>query len=473
MLPNHYPVTSHTKHIGHGTTFIAIKGMKEDGVTYIPEALRLGARTVVIEDHVMLPQEITNEISKYNATLLRVPHARAALAQLSAQALGFPSKKLKIIAVTGTKGKSTTTFLIEHMLSSSGYKTALLSTVKNRILEHDLETHLTTQHPDYLHVFFDLCVQHKVDYVIMEVAAQALTLHRVDTLQFDAVVFTNFSQEHAEFYATNDDYFEAKKQILKHIKDTCPLFLNADDNRVAELASLWKNVLFFSTQNAKTDFNADLHSSSIAGLTFEIAHKNGKFTVHVPALMGGYNVSNCAAASACVKSLGLSDDQIERALSTFSGVPGRLNRYMLPNKAIAFIDYAHNPSSFKAVLSTLRPLSSHLVVVFGAGGDRDPIKRPLMGDIAAQYADRVILTTDNPRSENPEDITEQIHKGIPENMRHKVVVELDREKAIHQAYQFSAAQSVIALLGKGPDEYQLVKGVKIPFSESKILQSFT
>lgn len=472
MLPKQYPVTSHTDHVGPGTIFVAVKGMKEDGIAYIPEALRLGASTIVVQENVALPQAILDDIKHSQATLLRAPNTRQALAHLSAQALDFPANKLKIIAVTGTKGKSTTTFLLEHMLSSSGYKTALLSSVKNRILGHDLETHLTTQHPDYLHVFFDLCVQKNIDYVVMEVAAQALTLHRVDTILFDAVVFTNFSQEHAEFYATNDKYFQAKKQIIHHLKSGGPLFLNADDLQVGQLASLWNNVCFFSTQNAKANVNACLLSSSVTGLNFEIAHEKNTLIARAPVLMGDYNVSNCAAAASCALFLGVSDDQIVESLATFPGVPGRLNRYALPNKATAFIDHAHNPSSFQAVLSTLRPLTQHLVVVFGAGGDRDPIKRPLMGQIAAQYADTVILTTDNPRSENPSDITQQIYDGISSELRHNLIIELDREKAIRQAYKLSHATTIIALLGKGPDEYQIVKGIKIPFSESAILQSF-
>jgi UDP-N-acetylmuramyl tripeptide synthase len=184
-----------------------------------------------------------------------------------------------------------------------------------------------------------------------------------------------------------------------------------------------------------------------------------------------FNVYNAIAALRCLEVLDLLDESTETALQTFAGVPGRLNKYELPNGALAFIDYAHNAASFERVLSAMCQFSGDLIVVFGAGGDREPARRPIMGEIASRYASLVILTTDNPRSEDPVRITQAILAGIPEDRRNKVIVELNREAAIKLAYQHSHAESTIMLLGKGPDEYQLVKGVKIPFSERAILQS--
>ncbi len=466
LLPDIYSVTCHTDHVGPGSTFIAIKGMKDDGLSYVSQALEKGAKTIIIENQMTISPELQNKIQHCGAQLQRVANTRLALALSSAQALNFPASKLKIIGITGTKGKTTTTFLIEHVLKTAGYKTALLSTVKNRVLTTDLPTQLTTQQPDYLHVFFDHCIKQKIEFVIMEIAAQALSLHRIAGIQLDGVVFTNFSQEHAEFYHSLDEYFDAKKSIVKHLKLDSFLCLNADDKRVSQLTAN-ASCRYFSTRDSRAYAYAHLLNTNLQGLRFEINKNEGT----APALMGDFNLSNIAAATSCLKSLGLNEQQVVKGMATFPGVPGRLNRYSLPNKATAYIDYAHNPSSFEAVLSTLRTLTPHLIVLFGAGGNRDGTKRPVMGEIASRYADAIILTTDNPRFENPEEIMHALVSGIPDHAQSKIIVELDREKAIRTAYTLSNHESVIALLGKGPDEYQLVQGIKTFFSESRILQS--
>ncbi|HBL98041.1 TPA: hypothetical protein DDZ86_00160 [Candidatus Dependentiae bacterium] len=445
-LLNTFPVACHTDAIEPGGTFVAIKGMQKDGVDFIPQALEKGACTIVVGTNAVLPANVEKLIASHGAALVRVSEPRRALAELSAKASGNPASRLKFIAITGTKGKSTTTFLVEHLLRTAGLKTALLSTVKNKICGVDYPTTLTTQLPDYLHAFFAQCVEKGVEWVVMEVAAQAFSLHRVYGLFFEAGIYTNFSREHGEFYATQEDYFAAKKQLLSQLKPMAPLLLNRDDKNVAALGALYEPVFYF-----------DSNHSYIC-----------------PQLVGRFNAYNIAAAAALVRALGLpslNEEILQQGFLTFPGVPGRLDRYMLPNGAVAFIDYAHNPASYTAVLTELRSMTDNLIVMFGAGGDRDPARRPLMGDIAASLADRVVLTSDNPRSEDPAVITNQILTGVKSVDRHKVVVELDREKAIHRAYAHSRPGSIIALLGKGPDEYQLVKGVKTRFSEREILMS--
>jgi len=437
------PVACHTDFVQKGGTFVAIKGMNSDGVTFIPLALEKGATTIVIQQNAVLTPEIDALIKKNGAAVLRVEDTRLALAQLSAIAFGHPAKKLKFIGITGTKGKTTTTFLVEHLLKSAGYKTALLSTVKNRINGVEYTTKLTTQQPDYLNAFFDQCVKAGVEWVVMEVAAQAFSLHRVHGITFDAGIFTNFSREHGEFYPSQDDYFAAKEQLLSYLKPGAPLVLNQDDNRVAALGTKHTPTLFFTSNHPYT----------------------------CPQLVGRFNAYNIAAATTCVKALGVEEQTIASALISFPGVAGRLDRVQLPNGATAFIDYAHNPASYQAVLSELRLLTNNLIVVFGAGGDRDPVRRPLMGDIASTIADLIVITSDNPRSEDPFAITQQILAGITQENAHKVIVELDRESAIRKAYARSQKGSIIALLGKGPDEYQIVKGVTTPFSERSILLS--
>lgn len=443
LIPKVFPVACHTDNIGVASTFVVIKGMKHNGMEFVITALQKGAKKIVMESNVIISQEIQTLLHEHDAEIIRVANTRKALAELSAQALNYPAKKLKIIGITGTKGKSTTTFLLEHIMRFAGLKTAMLSTVCNRINGIDIPTKLTTQQPDYLNVFFDACLKQGVEYVVMEVAAQAFSLHRVEGLEFDAAIFTNFSAEHGEFYATMNDYFDAKKKIITHLKATSPLFLNAEDAHVTELRKEYLNSVYFFE-----------HSDYLC-----------------PALLGRFNRFNISAATACAQNFGVESDIIQRALDSFTGVPGRLEKYSLPNGALGIIDYAHNPSSFEAVLGELRKLTTDLIVVFGCGGERDSSKRPLMGAIASTIADKVIITADNPRGELLEVINNDIIMGIAQEYRPKVLVEPDREQAIYKAYEQSYHGSIIVLLGKGPDEYQIIQGVTYPFSEKGILKS--
>lgn len=471
LISKIYSVACHTDNVGHGTTFVAIPGMQQNGIDYIPIALEKGSRRIIISSDAIVSDTILALIKKYDAELIYVENTRKALAELSAQALNFPARKLKIIGITGTKGKTTTTFLLEHILRSVGKKTAMLSTVYNKIGDAVVVTTLTTQQPDYLHVFFDACVRSGIEYIVMEVAAQAFSLYRVHGLEFDAAIFTNFSQEHGEFYKTMEDYFAAKTKIIEHLKSGAPLLVNSDDARVKNWASKYENICLFSPLECfdKTSCICSKPLSRSKGLGGQGTVV--EFSYSCPALLGTFNQYNIAAAKQCAELFGCELSQIQRALHTFPGVPGRLEKYDLPNGALGIIDYAHTPSSFEAVLSELRKLTDHLIVVFGCGGDRDIIKRPLMGGIASKIARHVIITTDNPRSENLNSINQQIVAGIAPSEKNIVEVIEDREQAIRKAYALSHKGSIIALLGKGPDEYQVVLGVTYPFSEKAILKS--
>lgn len=465
-FPGQLPVTSHTDFVGQGSTFVAVQGMKEDGVAYIAHALERGATKIVVQQGAYIPEAVRNLIISSKAELLEVLSTRRALAELSAEAHGYPASSLKLIGITGTKGKTTTAFLIEHLMRTAGHKTALLSTVENRILAEVFQAPLTTPQPDYLHAFFAECRSAGVEYLVMEVAAQALSLERVATLSFDTAVFTNFSLEHSEFYATQDEYFRAKCLLFeKHVQQGRMIF-NNDDELCAELARQYKGALTYSINTP-----SNLKGSVIQSDLSELALTLEGLTYRARGLLGGFNASNIVAACAVVQAYIPDRAAIQQGVLSFKGVPGRLQRYVLPNGAIAFIDNAHTPSSFEAVLAALRPLTDNLIVLFGAGGDRDAVKRPIMGGIAARYADTIFLTTDNPRSEDPVRIIDAIQQGIALDQKSKVIEILDRKEAIVQAYTLSKPGSIIALLGKGPVEYQESKGVKTPFSEASILRS--
>lgn len=471
VLPCLWPVTCHTDYVGKNSTFVAIKGNTFDGITYVPLALQKGARTIIAEHTADVSQEILDAIKAADANLKFVANARRALAIESAQAWGNPADKLKIIAITGTKGKTTTSWLLYHLLHNAGYKTALLSTVSNKIGNESFETQLTTQQPDYLHAFFHTCVKEKVDYVVMEVAAQALTLNRVDGLSFDGVIFTNFAQAHGEFYATEAEYADAKKGIVALAKPGAPLVINADDVVGSELLHKYMNAISFGIEKEHTRISGTIHSLSAQGITGVINAAGQAVNFDCMALIGNFNFYNILAAYSMASRLGLSHEHIAAGLSTFVGVPGRLEKISLDNGAFCFIDYAHNPLSFKSVLPLLRSMTDHLIVVAGAGGDRDKAMRPVMAQLMAEHADRVFLTTDNPRSENPADIIAAMYSGITPDKKQIVECEIDREVAIKKAYNVSRTNSIIALLGKGPDEYQIYGTVKQPFSERKIIQS--
>ncbi|BDC35123.1 UDP-N-acetylmuramoyl-L-alanyl-D-glutamate--2,6-diaminopimelate ligase [Candidatus Dependentiae bacterium Noda2021] len=473
MLPVVLPVTSHTKYVGVGTTFVVVQGQKENGINYILTALNQGATTIVLEEEQILSDDVAYAIAHHGAEVIYVENARKALAQLSAQAHDYPARKLKIIAVTGTKGKTTTSWMLAHIFKHAGYKTALLSTVRNRILDTELATELTTPQPDYIHAFLNTCVEQGVEWVIMEVAAQATSLHRTEGIEFDGALFTNFSPTHAEFYAQVDDYFAAKHQILKQVKSGSPIILNGDDERVKQLSSQFENAQCIYKDDEEENAITYRILSSLKGLDWWYSSQGQQEVFHSPHLIGSFNVFNASAATALAQHKGIALPVIKQALIDFAGVPGRLEAYALPNGARCYIDYAHTPSSFAAVLSLLREVTDNLIVVFGAGGDRDRTMRPELGAIASAIANYIVLTTDNPRSEQVEDITADILAGVDPQHTYKICVEYDREAAIKKAYSLSTERAIVVLLGKGPDEYQIIGTQKTYFSERAIIKQLS
>lgn len=476
ILPATFPVTCHTRSVGPGSTFVAIQGYNEDGVAYIPQALEKGAKIIVVQKQILMQPELLKLIADHNATLEYCDEdPRLELAKRSAQAAGYPARKLKILGITGTKGKTTSAFLLHHMLTHAGHKVALLSTVKNIIDGQEFAMQLTTPQPDYLQQFFKLCVEHAIEYLVMEVAAQALSLYRVHDVFFDGIIFTNIDQEHAEFYPTMDEYIAAKFLLFKHTKPGAPRLINADDQRIMEQihagSSLAQECTTFGMHQA--DVIGTLLNDASHGIELAVnINSQQPFTLRCPALIGSFNAYNLLGVVALARSLGIAPALLDAACRSFQRVPGRLEQYALSNGSRCIIDYAHNPSSYEAVLSMLRQATEHLIVVFGCGGDRDRTKRPIMGSLAAKYGDTIILTSDNPRSESPAAIIEDIKKGISAEYRHKIIEELDREKAIEKAYQCTKPGSIMVLLGKGPDEYQIVGTLKTRFSEAEIVRRF-
>lgn len=460
--PSIYPVTSHTRHVGSGSTFVAIDGFRQNGVHFIEQAIARGATKIVLQGPA-LPQ---GPALRPGVSFCFVDDCRKALAQLSSEALGNPASRLTIVGITGTKGKTSTTFLVEHMLRHAGYKTALLGSIKNKILDCEIDSTLTTPESDYLHMFFDQCVRRGVTHVVMEISSHSIALQRVHGIFFDAIGFTNLAPEHMDFHPTMEHYFKTKSQLFSQRKMDGVIIVNSDDawgRRVSNLS----NVITFGQSTGgcnpqeKTcpDHRFSITQNRLDGLQIVVDNT----TIEVPSLFGEFNAYNVVMACLLCSKLDVDDYAAGAqgsAFKTFPGIPGRLQMHRLTNGARAFVDFAHNPSSFEAVLQTLRPLTSHLIIVFGCGGDRDKTKRPVMGRLAAAYGDEIIVTNDNPRNEDPEGIILDICQGIPRQERTVTNCITDRKEAIARAVASSRKETIIALLGKGHESYYLCRGKK-------------
>ncbi len=489
LLPTTYPVTCHTEHVGIGSTFVAIKGYSLDGALFIPRAIEKGAKRIVcaadptlnvpvvdkIED-ICQPEVLRAKTVKKNGVeYLYVSNTRKALALLSAEALGNPASSLKIIGVTGTKGKTTTSYLIHHILRTVGYRAALLGSIRNVIIDREMDSSLTTMESDSLHSFFAECLTEGVQYVVMEVSAHALSMYRTYGIKFDGVCFTNLAEEHLDFYEDLDSYFGAKYRLFSQVKEQGLVVINADDcwgRTAAERIAAEKtertlitggmdhgDVSFTIDENCRDGLRCTVNSAEVLRLNSS-------------SLFGAFNASNMTMAALLCQGIGISSHLIEEAMTTFPGVAGRLQPHYLKNGAIAFVDFAHNPSSFEAVLKELRTLTDDLIVVFGCGGDRDTTKRPVMGQLAAHFGDTVIITNDNPRDEDPDTIIKQIVDGISPELMSRVIIRADRGDAIKEAVERSKKSSLIALLGKGHEDYYLMSGKKLPFDDYKEISAY-
>ena len=526
IMPEKYLVTCHTRHVGHGSTFVAIDGFRKNGTVFIDEAISRGAKKIVLQN---TSENVKRFKDRKNVEICFVDDCRKVLAELSSESLGHPSKKLKIIGITGTAGKTTTAFLTKHLLTSNGYKTALLGSIKNEIIDEEIVvnmgggtsvgggTSLTTPESDFLHTFFDRCVKNGVTHVVMEVSSHSIAQKRVHGILFDVVIFTNLSPEHLDFHKNMDDYFKTKCKLFSQVKKTGRIFVNGDDvygkraideykKGVLPIPVHLKNVnilqndlfgikgVFCSGKNIKNSIENRMFyniSNPFVLSEFCIAKfvskdtntfKEGNtfvedYTFHVPTLFGTFNFYNVLMAVSAYFSITGSTmesyGEVRDSLKNFPGVPGRLQVHRLKNGATAFVDFAHKPGAFEVVLKFLRNFAceKELTVVFGCGGDRDKTKRPVMGRLASVYCDRVIVTDDNPRDEDRHQIIAQICDGIEDGFENFSVI-LDRKKAIAEAVKHSHSDSVISILGKGHESYYLCKGKKYYFNDFEEISFF-
>jgi UDP-N-acetylmuramoyl-L-alanyl-D-glutamate--2,6-diaminopimelate ligase len=457
-----------------GDVFFAIKGYKTDGNKFIPDALARGANAVFTDSDVV---EKTEKI-------YHVDDCRKTMAEVSNSFYGFPSRKMRIIGVTGTNGKTTITNIINYVLEQSGKKTGLIGTNGNIINKKKIETSHTTPESVELNELLNEMAESSVDYVTMEVSSHALELKRVYGIDFDIAVFTNLTPEHLDFHSSIENYFTAKKILFDSIprincknRNTYAIY-NSDDaygekivsNTEPERISYGFNKALYSVKNLSMDFD---------GMTFEmLVPFNGEGIDRIEiksSLTGRFNVYNLLAATAALKSLGIKYTEINKSLKSFKAVDGRFNQLKLKSGAIAIIDYSHTPDSLSKAIGTIREIlnlnnsDGKIITVFGCGGNRDKSKRPVMGKIATGMSDRVIITSDNPRDEEPMDIIEEIKSGVTSD---NYSVEEDREKAIGEAIAAGKKGDIILVAGKGHETYQEIKGVRYHLSDREIVEKY-
>lgn len=443
-----------------GSLFVATKGTQTDGHAYIDKAISTGAVAVVCET---LPEMQYDGIG-----YVKVPDSARALGFIAANFYGNPSAKLKLVGVTGTNGKTTSVTLLHQLFRKLGYNAGLISTVQNQINETVIPSTHTTPDAIQLNALLSDMVKQGCTYAFMEVSSHAVVQERIAGVAFTGAVFTNITHDHLDFHGTFDHYIRAKKKFFDELPSSAFALVNADDKRGAVmLQNTLANKQSFSLHSLG-DFKGKLMGNSLQGLQMEIGNKEVWFK-----LIGNFNAYNLLGVYAVAVLLGEDSEEILTQLSSLYAAPGRFEQVVSPNGITAIVDYAHTPDALENVLTTidsLREGNEQVITVVGCGGNRDATKRPVMAEIACKLSNLVILTSDNPRNEEPETILQQMMQGVKITERKKVQVIADRREAISQAYKIARPGDIILVAGKGHETYQEIKGVKYPFDDKQVLR---
>jgi len=438
-----------------GALFVAVPGFRHDGHAFAAAAAARGAAAVVLEHEVALPGEVTRVL---------VPDAREALAYLSAAFFGVPSRALRVIGITGTNGKGTTAYLIEALLSGAGMPCGIIGTMGARIGERAIPLDRTTPEAVELQQLLRQMADAGLGYAAVEVASHALALRRVEGTQFDAAVFTNLTQDHLDFHRSLEDYVAAKRRLFEMVDPRGVAVVNADDPHGPVMASASRAPVTTYAIDRDADVTAAGIELHLGGGAYTLRTPGGAVAV-TTSLHGRFNVYNALAAAALARHYGVELDVIRRVLAAFPGVPGRFEAVDEGQAFGVVVDYAHTPDGLHNVLRTAKDfVQGRTILVFGAGGDRDRTKRPVMGAIAAALADIAVVTSDNPRTEEPTAIIDEILIGMRGGAA-QVEVEPDRRRAIGLAVALARAGDFIIIAGKGHEPYQEIHGTKHPFDD--------
>ena len=441
--------------ISEGTLFFCISGLHMDAHNFAGDVVDKGASALVVERELEMdcPQIV-------------VKNVRHAMSYIASAFNGNPARKLKMIGITGTKGKTTTSFLLKSILESAGYKVGLIGTVCTLIGNKQKDAGKTTPDPVEFQSLLREMAEENVDYVVMEVSAHALHMHRVAGIEFEAAAFTNLSVDHLDYFKTMDAYLKAKMLIADQTKS---LFINADDEKVYK--GFKENNIDFVRFGIREQ--ADIYAREIEfnenGLSFSLCfHKRMKAEISLH-MTGIFNVYNALTAASCADAVGIGIDKIKNGLESVKAVPGRIELLDTKTPYRVILDYAHSPDALENILKAVRPTTKgRLICLFGCGGGRDQTKRPIMGEISGRLSDLSIITSDNPRNEEPMTIIESIVEGISTTNGEYVVIE-NRREAIKYALSIARESDAIVLAGKGHETYQEIKGEKFPFDEKVIV----
>jgi UDP-N-acetylmuramoyl-L-alanyl-D-glutamate--2,6-diaminopimelate ligase len=456
-----------SRRVRPGDLFVALNGKKHDGHDHVPHVVRAGAVAVVAERPLSAAVPV-----------IVVTSALRALSPLSAVFYGRPSESLSVVGVTGTNGKTTVTYMMESVLKAAGRKPGVIGTVEYRWADHRESAPNTTPLSAELQRLLARMREEEVTHVAMEVSSHALALHRVDDVAFTVGVFTNLTRDHLDFHQDMDTYFLAKAKLFQLLsasrsstegKKKCAI-MNADDGWSEKFAPYIKTRTLTYGIKRPCDFAAVDVALSAEGTSCTLVTPEGRFPFKVP-LVGLHNIYNALAAVAAASALDIPLESARRGLETMAGVPGRLERVTgaSPAPFSVFVDYAHTDDALKNVLQALRPLTEkRLITVFGCGGDRDRTKRPLMGEAAMKLSDHVIVTSDNPRSEDPQKIALDIEVGVRRAGGTHYEVHLDRETAIAKALSYAKAGDVVLIAGKGHETYQIFRDGTVDFDDREV-----
>ena len=455
-------IADDSRQVRRGDIFFAIRGAKFNGRKFINEAIKKGAAAVVAG------KDFKKKIK--GARVIRVADPRKALAQAASNFYGNPSGKVRVIGVTGTNGKTTITYLLEEVFRSAGQKAGIIGTIAHRWADKVIEAKNTTPGSIELERLLNEMAASGVRYCAMEVSSHSLDQGRTDGIDFKAAIFTNITGEHLDYHKTLGNYLKAKTRLFSGLRSDGLAVLNSDDPNCGKIKKKTKaRILTYGIKN-KADIAADEIKFRLDKTEFLVRTKRwGSFRLRSP-LIGAFNVYNILAVTACVLDEGISIEAIKEAVAGFRGAEGRLEAVRTNRDFKIFVDYAHTDNALENVLKALRQLvKNRLIVVFGCGGDRDRFKRPRMGSVSSKLADYVVITSDNPRSEEPSSITRQIEKGIGKDFRSYEII-LDRYEAIKKAIEIAKPRDIVLIAGKGHEKYQIIGDKVLPFSDKETVQ---
>ena len=450
-----------SRQVTRGSVFVALPGQKADGAQFAPQAIAAGAVAIVSE------RAASGEGAAGRPWIV-VSNARLALAHLAAEFHGHPSRRMKVVGITGTNGKTTTSYVTQAIFEAAGTRCGLMGTVTYRIGDREIAATRTTPEAPEVQDFMRQMLDAGCGACVMEVSSHALAMHRVDGIRFAAGVFTNLTRDHLDFHQDMESYFAAKRRLFDILPADAPAVVNVDDPRGQALTEIADRPVTYAI-NREADVTPGPLAFGLEGLDFDVRMPEG--VAHVKSkLVGRPNVYNILAAAGTTAALGVPLRAIEQGLQTLPGVPGRFEvASSSADDITVVIDYAHTDDALRNLLETARPLAPRrLITVFGAGGDRDRTKRPLMGMVAARLSDIVVVTSDNPRSEDPARIIEEVMRGAEPEARQRnaeLVTIVDRREAIGKAIGLAAADDVVLIAGKGHEKYQEIGGHTTPFDD--------